>query len=147
MIANIFALMLLGGIMAVAVKDDFIFTFITIAAVIVMVLLWSAELKLLGEGTFTADNDKVTFRIGFIKRTYGYSEINSTVTQIGFIHGKYGASPHVELTIKLKDGNIAVFRDSDIPDGALSTPEKHKEFHENHQFTKLSRYINDRAGK
>ena len=54
--------------------------------------------------------------------------------------------PHVYFIIKLINGKIVTFSDDNIPTDVLSTPEKYKEFHENHQFTKLSDYINQRVG-
>lgn len=114
---------------------------------LVMMALIFAEVKLLQKCSFNADNDKVIFYAGFIKYTYNYSEIASAEAKTGFIHGRYGTSPRVELIIKLKNGDTVTFSDINVPDDALSTPEKHKEFHDNHQFTKLSNYINRRAGR
>lgn len=121
-------------------KDDY-----TLAFVIVYILLLLAEIGLLTKGSFTADDDKVTFRIGFIKHTYGYSEINLTGTRTGFTRGRYGFSLYAEIVIFLKNGNIVSFRDTDVPDNAMSSPEKHKQFQDKHQFTKLSDYINQRV--
>lgn len=100
-----------------------------------------------GRCSYTADEEKIIFREGPIKYTYSYSEIKSAKAQTGLSHGKYGTSPYVELVLTLTDGECAEFRDQNVPDDALSTPEKHKEFHDNHQFTKLSNYINQRAGR
>ena len=112
-----------------------------------MIPLILAEVKLLQKCSFNADNDKVIFYAGFIKHIYNYSEIASAKVKTGFIHGRYGTSPRVELIITLKNGDTVTFSDIDVPDDVLSTPEKHREFHDNHQFTKLSNYINERAGK
>lgn len=100
----------------------------------------------LGHCSFIAYKNKVVFRVGFINHKYSYSEIKSAEVQTGFTHSRYGSSPHVKLVIFLTNGESVTFRDNTVPDDALSTPEKHKEFHENHQFTKLSDYINQRAG-
>ena len=114
--------------------------------ILMFALIW-VESLLLERCSFTADDDKVIFREGPIKYEYSYSEIISAEARTGFTHGRYGSSAHVELVITLTDGETAEFCDSKVPDEALSTPEKHKEFHENHQFTKLSNYINQRAGR
>lgn len=112
-----------------------------------MMALILAEVKLLQKCSFDADNDKVIFYAGFIKHTYNYSEIISAEAKIGFTHGRFGSSPSAELIIKLKNGDTVTFSDINVPDDALSTPEKHKKFHDSHQFTKLSNYINERAGR
>lgn len=132
--------MFLGG---TAINIPFVGFFVGI----LMVAAIFAVVELLEWCSFTADDDKVIFCVGPIKYKYSYSEIESVETQTGFTHSRYGMSPHVELTIKLKNGDTVTFRDNSIPDYALSTPENHKEFHDNHQFTKLSNYINQRAGK
>lgn len=119
---------------------------VVIAVILFFVLLW-VESLLLARYSFTADDDKLIFREGPIKYEYSYSEIKSAEAQTGFTHGRYGSSAYVELVITLTDGETATFCDNDVPDDALSTPEKHKEFHDNHQFTKLSNYINERAGR
>ena len=94
---------------------------------------------------FSADDEKVVFRVAFIKHTYRFSEIHSASTQVGFVHGKYGASARVELVITLSDGDCLKYCDENVPDEALSTPENHKLFQDTHQFTALCRYINERA--
>ena len=114
--------------------------------ILIFAILW-VEILLLGRCSFTADDEKVIFHVGPIKYEYSYSEIISAEAKTGFTHGKGGSSAHVKLVITLTDGETKTFYDSKVPDEALSTPEKHKEFHENHQFTKLSNYINERAGK
>lgn len=102
---------------------------------------------LLGQGSFKACKNKVIFRIGLIKHTYSYSEIESVEVQTGFTYGRYSSSPCIELIINLSNGNTVTFRDGSVPSDVLSTPEKHKEFHDNHQFTKLCNYINERVGR
>ncbi|MDE7289327.1 MAG: hypothetical protein K2N71_07500, partial [Oscillospiraceae bacterium] len=119
-------------------------------AFIVVILMFAmpcVEALLLGRCSFTADDNKLIFRIGPIKYEYSYSKIKSAEVQTGFTHSRYGNSAHVELIITFTDGETETFCDSNVPDDALSTPEKHKEFHDNHQFTKLSNYINERAGR
>ena len=119
-------------------------------ALIIVILFFSIlwlETSLLAQCSFTADNNKLIFRVGPIKYKYKYSEIKSAEVQTGFTHGRYGSSAHVELVIYFTDGGKETFGDSSVPDDALSTPEKHKEFHDNHQFTKLCNYINQRAGR
>lgn len=117
-----------------------------ITVILFFAILW-VEILLLARCGFTADDDKVIFRVGPIKYEYSYSEIKSAEAQTGFTHGRSGSSAYVELAITLTNGETATFCDSNVPDDALSTPEKHKEFHDNHQFTKLSNYINERAGR
>lgn len=119
-------------------------------AFFVLIVMFAASFAvaaLLGRCSFTADDDKVIFHVGPIKYEYSYSEIKSAEARTGFTHGRYGTSAHVELVITLTDGETETFCDSKVPDDALSTPEKHKEFHDSHQFTKLSNYINERAGR
>ena len=55
--------------------------------------------------------------------------------------------PHIKFVITLTNGETETFCDSKVSTDVLSTPEKHKEFLENHQFTKLSNYINERVEK
>ncbi len=98
--------------------------------------------RLLAAGRFFADEDKIVFRVGLIKREYSYAEIVSTVSQTGFSSGRLGMLPYIKLLIKLTDGSIVSVRDDNISKNAFSTPENHKQFQENHQFTKLSDYIN-----
>lgn len=94
---------------------------------------------------FSADDEKVVFRVVFLKHTYCYSEIHSASTQTGFSHGRYGSSARVELVISLSDGERLTFYDENVPDDALSTPENHKFFQDTHQFTALCKFINERA--
>lgn len=100
---------------------------------------------LLRKCEFSADDEKIVFREVFLKRTYCFSEIKSASSQVGFSHGRYGASARVELVITLSDGESITFYDEDVPDEALSTPENHKKFQDTHQFTALCQYINERA--
>lgn len=115
---------------------------ITVIPVFVISLL---PMFLLRKCAFSADNEKVVFRVAFLKRTYSFSEIKSASTQVGFVHGKYGASARVELVITLSDGECFKYCDDNVPDDALSTPENHKKFQDTHQFTALCKYINERA--
>lgn len=94
---------------------------------------------------FSADDEKVVFRVAFLKHTYCFSEIKSALTQVGISHSRYGASARMELVITLSDGEFITFYDEDVPDEALSTPENHKTFQDTHQFTALCQYINERA--
>lgn len=100
---------------------------------------------LLRKCEFSADDEKIVFRAAFLKYTYCFSEIKSASSQVGFSHGRYGDSARVELVITLSDGERVTFYDEDVPDDALSTPKKHKTFHDTHQFTALCQYINERA--
>lgn len=115
-----------------------------IIAILLAAVIFLLEF-LLRKCGFSADDEKVVFRVVFIKHTYSYSEIHSASTQVGFVHGKYGASARVELVITLSDGECKKFYDESVPDDALSTPENHKKFQDAHQFTALCKYINARA--
>lgn len=114
---------------------------IAILAIVAVVLLALPLRKC----EFTADDEKVVFRVVFLKHTYCYSEIHSASTQTGFSHSRYGSSARVELVISLSDGERLTFYDENVPDDALSTPENHKFFQDTHQFTALCKYINERA--
>lgn len=114
--------------------------------ILMFVLLW-VEVLLLGRCSFIANNHKLIFRVGPITYKYSYSEIKSAEVKIGFTRGRYGMYPHVELVITFTNGETETFCDSKVSEDVLSTPEKHKEFLENHQFTTLSNYINERAGR
>ncbi len=94
---------------------------------------------------FSADDEKVVFRAGFLQDIYYSSEIKSPSTELGFSHSRYGSSARVELVITLSDGKYITFYDDDVPDEALSTPKNHKMFQDTHQFTVLCQYINERA--
>lgn len=113
--------------------------------VIVLLVISILPIFLLRKCAFSADDEKVVFRVAFLKRTYSFSEIKSALTQVGFVHGKYGASARVELVITLSDGECFKYCDDNVPDDALSTPENHKKFQDTHQFTALCKYINERA--
>ena len=118
------------------------------AGFIIMILVVGVMILppfLLRKCEFSADDEKVVFREVFLKRTYYFSEIKSASIQVGFSHGKYGASARVELVITLSDGRRITFYDDDVPDEALSTPKNHKMFQDTHQFTALCQYINERA--
>ncbi len=136
---------LIGGAV-VAAKTGFhgagfvIALFVVIAAALLPIFL-------LRKCEFSADEEKVVFRVAFLKHTYCFSEIKSASTQVSFIHGRYGASARVELVITLSDWECECikFYDEDVPDEALSTPENHKMFQDAHPFTELCQYINERA--
>lgn len=116
--------------------------------VIILVLIPAAIILppyLLKECEFSADHEKIVIREAFLKRTYYFSEIRSASSQVGFSHGRYGASARVELVITLSDGKCVTFYDEDVPDDALSNPKNHKKFQDAHQFTALCQYINERA--
>lgn len=114
------------------------FEFVAIVAMILLIF----PLK---KCEFSADDEKVVFRVVFLKHTYRFSEIKSASTQVGFVHGKYGASARVELVITLSDGECFKYYDENVSDEALSTPENHKMFQDTHQLTELCKYINERA--
>ena len=118
-----------------------------VSTIVVLVVLTISLMPMfiLRKCEFSADNEKVVFRAAFLKRTYRFMEIKSASTQVGFAHGKYGASARVELVITLSDGECFKYCDENVPDEALSTPEKHKKFQDGHQFTALCKFINERA--
>lgn len=119
-------------------EAEFIIVILAVAAVILPSFL-------LRKCEFSTDDEKIVFRVAFLKHTYCFSEIKSASTQVGFSHGRYGASARVELVITLSDGEYITFYDDDVPDEALSTPKNHKMFQDTHQFTALCQYINERA--
>lgn len=137
------AVMIGGAVLAVKARFFDIGIFISIFLVIASIFLLPLLLR---KCEFSADDEKIVFRVVFLKRTYCFSEIRSASAQVGFSHGKYGASARVELVITLSDGECVTFYDDDVPDEALSTPENHKKFQAAHQFTALCQYINERAG-
>lgn len=107
----------------------------------VIVLLSVAVGGLLSKGTFSADEKSVVFHVGFFKYEYFYNNIADIEVKTGLTHSKHGTSAHIKFIITLKNGGTVIFHDCDLPDDALSTPEKHKKFQENHQFTQLTAYI------
>ncbi len=133
---------LFGGAVLVAKTGLFEIEFIIIAIWLVAAFLPSFLLR---KCEFSADEEKVVFRVAFLKHAYCFSEIKSASTQAGFSHSQYGASARVELVITLSDGECITFYDEDVPDEALSTPENHKKFQDAHPFTELCQYINKRA--
>ncbi len=137
------AIMIGGAVLAVRSGSPEIGTVILVFLVVPTMLL---PPFLLRKCEFSADDEKVVFRVVFLKRTYCFSEIKSASSQVGFSHGKYGASARVELVITLSNGERVTFYDDDVPDEALSTPKTHKKFQDAHQFTALCQYINERAG-
>lgn len=110
---------------------------------IIMIL----EINILSKGSYYVCKNEIIFCIRCIKYTFKYSEIASAETQIGFTRGRYGLIPYVEISITLNNGETVTFHDENVPRDALVTPEKHREFLDSHQFTKLSNYINQRAGR
>ncbi|MDE5741518.1 MAG: hypothetical protein K2H90_03630 [Oscillospiraceae bacterium] len=113
----------------------------------VSAVVYAAARILTARGSFTAYRDKVFFCLGFMQYVYSYADIESAETKADFYTGRLGLQPYMAISINFTDGNTVTFCDESLPKNALSTPEKHKEFHENHQFTKLSNYINQRAGR
>lgn len=115
-----------------------------IPAALISVLLTLAVGKVLSRGRFSADEKAVVFHVGFFEYKYLYSDISNIKTETGLTHSKGGTYAHTELIISLKNGRTVVFHDCNLPDDALSTPEKHKAFQENHKFTKLAGYVKSR---
>lgn len=147
----IFPLVFIGGPI-IAVKSGLNETagvfLVAILALVSFLLLSLSLLTLLKKCEFSADDEKIVFRVAFsfLKYTYYFSEIKSASTQVGFSHGRYGASARAELVITLSDGKRITFYDEDVPDEALSNPKNHKMFQDAHQFTSLCQYLNERAG-
>lgn len=140
-VVTIFAAVFLAVFIKAFFDIDIFYAFVGSAAI------YAAARMLLARGSFTAYGEKVFFRLGFMQYVYSYSQILSAETKTGFYDGRLGRQPYIVISIKLTDGNTVTFYDESLPKNALSTPEKHKEFHDNHQFTKLSNYINQRAGR
>ncbi len=132
---------LIGGSVVVAKAElhggEFIIAILEVVAILPSFLLRKCE--------FSADDEKVVFRVAFLKHTYYFSEIKSASTQVGFFHSRYGASARVKLVITLSDGECITFYDENVPDEALSTPKNHRMFQDTHSFTALCQYINERA--
>lgn len=140
-IATIFAAVFLAVLITAMFDIDIFYAFVGSAAI------YAAARMLLARGSFTAYGDKVFFRLGFMQYVYNYSQILSAETKTGFYDGRLGRQPYIVISIKLTDGNTVTFYDESLPKNALSAPEKCMELQENHQFTKLSNYINERAGR
>lgn len=132
----IFPLVFIGGPI-IAVKsglNKIAVVFLMAILALVSMLLSLFLLSLLKKCEFSTDDEKIVFRVAFpfLKYTYYFSEIKSASTQVGFSHGRYGASARVELVITLSDGKRITFYDEDVPDEALSNPKNHKMFHLRH---------------
>lgn len=146
----IFPLVFIGGPI-IAVKsglNKIAGVFLVAVLALVSMLLSLFLLSSLKKCEFSTDDEKIVFRVAFpfLKYTYYFSEIKLASTQVGFSHGRYGASARVELVITLSDGKRITFYDEDVPDEALSNPKNHKMFQDAHQFTALCQHINERAG-
>ncbi len=98
--------------------------------------------RVLGKGTFSADEKSVTFRCTFKKYEYLYKNIISVKSKIIFTDNvRSGKIPHMEIALSMKSGKIVRFYDSNIPRDILTTEESIKEIRENHQFTELAEFI------
>lgn len=142
----VFAVMIFAAVfLAVFIKASFDIDIFY--AFIVSAVIYALANMLLARGSFTAYRDKVFFRLGFMQYVYSYADIESAETKADFYTGRLGMQPYMAIFINFTDGNTVTFCDESLPKNALSTPEKCSEFQENHQFVRLSRFINDRAGK
>ena len=139
-IAMLFAAVFMAVLITAMFDIDIFYAFVGSAAI------YAAARILLARGSFTAYGDKVFFRLGFMQYVYSYSQILSAETKTGIFNGRL-VQPYIVISIKLTDGNTVNFYDESLHKNALSTPEKCMELQENHQFTKLSNYINQRAGR
>lgn len=121
--------------------DQLIGFFVTLAVIMF------AEYKFLEKGRFTADDDKIIFQVGFIRYKYSYAQIFSTETKTAFSNDRFIKYFCVDFVINLNNGKTVTFRDWNVHAEAFSDIESYKYGLESHQFTKLSNYINQRAGK
>lgn len=138
------ATLLAGIIIPAIIIAKYNLIFLQIPAICVVLCLSIAVGEILSRGKFSADEKSVVFHVGICKYEYFYNEISDIEVKTGLTHGRYGASAHIRLIINLRNGETVIFHDCDLPDDALSTPEKHKEFQENHQFTHLVAFIKSR---
>ena len=141
------ATFLVSIIISAIIVSKYNLILLQIPSVFVTLFLSLAVGNLLSKGKFSADEKSVLFHVGFFKYEYFYNNISDIKIKTGLAHVKNGSYAHIEFIIKLKNGETAIFHDCDLPDDALSTPEKHKEFQENHQFTQLADYIKSRLTK
>lgn len=140
-VVTIFAAVFLAVFIKAFFDIDIFYAFVGSAAI------YAVARMLLARGSFTAYGDKVFFCLGFMQYVYSYAQILSAETKTGFYDGRLGRQPYIVISIKLTDGNTVTFYDESLPKNALSAPEKCMELQENHQFIKLSNYINERAGR
>lgn len=98
--------------------------------------------------SFEADDEKVVFKIGFVKRTFFYSDVKGVyidVIRFGYdrIHGKQLYA--VELEIAKKDGGSFKTRtELDVTtDMLLHDRNKYDEMLCGHKFSQLKRYIDE----
>ncbi|MDE5859407.1 MAG: hypothetical protein K2H23_03325 [Oscillospiraceae bacterium] len=118
--------------------EELIGMFVTIAVMF-------AEMTLLEKGSFTVDDDKVVFKVGFIRYKYSYAKIASTETKASFAYYRLNKYFCVDFIINLNNGNTVAFRDWVYRAEAFSAVEDYNYIHDSHQFTKLSNYINERV--
>lgn len=98
---------------------------------------------LLGLGRYTADEKSVRFRLFLIKKEYFYQNIRSASVTTVFESTRYGKIPYVQITIKLKSGESVSFTDR-MSEFGEETIDGLKKAQDNHEFTELCSYINDR---
>lgn len=140
-VVMIFAAVFLAVLIKASFNIDIFFAFAVSAVV------YAAACILTARGSFIAYKDKVFFYLGFAQYVYSYADIESAETKADFYTGRLGMQPYMAISINFTDGNTVTFCDESLPKNALSTPEKCGELQENHVFVRLSRFINDRAGK
>ncbi len=98
--------------------------------------------------SFEADNEKVVFKIGFVKKTFLYSDIKSVyidVITFGYNRLRFEQLYAVELEIVKKDGGSfkAKTELNVTTDMLLHDRNKYDEKLRGHKFSKLQRYIDD----
>lgn len=96
------------------------------------------------QGNFNADDEMVTFHFRLFSYTYKYSEIDSAGVYTGVSNNRFESRQYIQIDINLKNGKTVTFYDFNVPSRVLTTPEQHKIFCDEHQFTNLRRFIDDR---
>lgn len=119
----------------------FISPIVFIPCFVVTLIIEDIIIKKMCNGTFSADDKQVTFRTGFSKRQLLYKNIADVSVKTGVEHGRYSTSGYIVLAILLKRGGVIRFYDCNIDKDIFSSPERLKEFTEDHVFTELQRYI------
>lgn len=112
-------------------------------AVIVPVLAHFVFRKLLSKCSYEADEEKIVIFLGFFPFTYKYSEICSAEICTGVSHDRFNIYPYIQIKIYLKDDDTVTLNDFNVPSEVLTTPEKHKIFCDEHQFTALCSFITE----
>lgn len=115
------------------------------ALITVLVYLLSDTVcrRLFSRCSYDADGEKIVFCLGYYPFTYKYSEIVSAETCTGVTHDRFNICPYIQIKVDLKDGDTVTLYDFNVLSEVLTTPEKHKIFCDEHQFTALCRFITE----